>query len=243
MTKQTTIDAQEIEKFSKMADEWWDPEGKFKPLHLINPIRLQYIREVLGQHFSLENMTLPLSNLKILDIGCGGGLVSIPLARLGADITAIDASEKNIKIASMSADKFNVKVRFKHSAVEELDTDKFDVVLALEVIEHISNIEVFVQNIARLLKNDGILIISTINRTTQSYLQAIVAAEYLLQWMPIGTHEFKKFLKPSEIANQLTSNNLKILEMKGLKFNPFKWQWSLSDDLNVNYFIVAKKSN
>jgi 2-polyprenyl-6-hydroxyphenyl methylase/3-demethylubiquinone-9 3-methyltransferase len=241
MTKRTTIDTEEVEKFSKIADEWWDPNGKFKPLHLINPTRLSYLKNEILKHFNKKDAENSLSDLKILDIGCGGGLVSIPLAKLGANVTALDASEKNIKVAALSAKKFGVKVDFHHKAVEDLSHEPFDVIVALEVIEHISNIEIFIENLARLLNKDGILFISTINRTLRAYLQAIIGAEYILRWLPIGTHEFSKFLKPSEIVPYLLKNKLNLVDMKGLNFNPLQWQWSLSHDIGVNYFMVIKK--
>ncbi|MDF2965780.1 MAG: ubiG [Rickettsiaceae bacterium] len=241
MTSKTTINQEEVEKFSKMADEWWDPEGKFKPLHKINPVRLKYLREAICTHFKIKDDESPLKNLSILDIGCGGGLVSIPLARLGAKLTAIDASEKNLRVAAISAQKFGAEVDFQHKAVEELQSGPFDVILALEVIEHIDNVSLFIENIARLLKGNGILVLSTINRTINAYLKAIIGAEYILRWLPIGTHEFKKFLKPSEIVAHLDSNNLKLCEMKGLVFNPLSWEWSLSDDIDVNYFMLVEK--
>jgi 2-polyprenyl-6-hydroxyphenyl methylase/3-demethylubiquinone-9 3-methyltransferase len=241
MTKRTTIDTEEVEKFSRIADEWWDPNGKFKPLHLINPTRLSYLKNEILKHFNKKDAEKPLLGLKILDIGCGGGLVSIPLARLGAEVVAIDASEKNIKVAKLSAQKFSVNIDFRHKAVEDLLHEPLDVIVALEVIEHISNTEIFIENLARLLKKNGILFISTINRTTQAYLQAIIGAEYILRWLPIGTHEFSKFLKPSEIVPYLLKNNLNLVDMQGLNFNPLHWKWSLSDDIGVNYFMVIKK--
>ncbi len=237
----TTIDPQEVEKFSRIADEWWDPNGKFKPLHQINPTRILYIREHIEAHYNISDKSSPFKGLNVLDIGCGGGLVSVPFARLGANITGIDASEKNIKVAKIFANKLGLDINYLHSTVEALKSKPFDVILALEILEHIADIAVFFKSIEQLLKNDGLLIISTINRTVGSYLKAIIGAEYILRWLPIGTHDFGKFLKPSEINTHLSCNNIKLLEMKGLSFSPINCQWNMSEDISVNYFMIAKK--
>ena len=197
----TTINQEEIQKFSKLADEWWDADGKFKPLHKFNPIRIEYILNVATSHFKLsKSQKLPLKNLKILDIGCGGGLISEPMYRLGASVTGIDASKKNINVASLHAKKNGLKIKYINTTPEKnIINDKFDLILNLEVVEHVENLELFLKSSCGLLKENGIIFVATINRTIQSYIKAIVGAEYILKWLPIGTHDWQKFPKPEEI--------------------------------------------
>tara|TARA_B100002052_G_scaffold40339_1_gene32496 strand:- start:8111 stop:8836 length:726 start_codon:yes stop_codon:yes gene_type:complete len=239
----TTINQEEIQKFSKLADEWWDAKGKFKPLHTFNPIRLKYIIEKCTSHFKVKrDQKEPLSKLKILDIGCGGGLISEPLSRLGAKVTGIDASIKNIKVAKIHAKKSDLKIRYIATSPEQkLIKEKFDVVLSLEVVEHVKNLDLFFKSSSSLLRENGIMFVATLNRTFESYLKAIIGAEYVLRWLPIGTHDWQKFLKPDEIEEKLKKLNLKKMYLDGLKFNILNSSWNLSNDCSVNYIMVAKK--
>ena len=246
MTTSPTIDKEEVEKFSRIADEWWDEKGKFRPLHIINPIRLQYIRDKICTHFGKDNNQIrSLSGLSLLDIGCGGGLMAEPLAKLGAQVTAIDASEKNIKVAKLHSDKTAIDIDYQCSSAEDLlatTSKKFDVVLALEIVEHVADVPHFIAACAGLLKPNGLLFISTINRTIKSYGLAIIGAEYILRWLPRGTHDWQKFLRPSELCLQIRNNGLNIEEMTGMSFNPIKNYWHLNEkDLSVNYIISAVK--
>ena len=240
----STVNKEEIQKFSKLADEWWDVNGKFKPLHAFNPIRIEYIKEKCVFHFELNNLKdKPLSSIKVLDIGCGGGLVSEPMYRLGAEVTGLDASLKNINVAKLHAKKNNLKIRYLNSSPEKKDlNEKFDVILCLEIVEHIENLDIFLKASSELLKKNGIIFIATINRTFQSYLKAIVGAEYILKWLPIGTHDWNKFLKPDEIENQLTSLNFNKLSLDGFQYNILTKEWIKSQDCSVNYIIACKKN-
>ena len=240
----TTINQEEIQKFSKLADEWWDANGKFKPLHAFNPVRIKYIIDKCKYHFKLRKQDeRPLSVLKVLDIGCGGGLVCEPLSRLGADVTGIDASSKNIEVAKIHAKKSGLKIKYFNTSPEKKEVnEKFDVILNLEVVEHVEDLDLFLKSSSDLLKKNGIMFIATINRTFESYLKAIIGAEYLLRWLPIGTHSWEKFLKPKEIEEKLIKLNLDKLNLDGLKFNIISNDWSLSQNCSVNYIIVAKKN-
>ena len=240
----TTINQEEIQKFSKLADEWWDANGKFKPLHAFNPVRIKYIIDKCKYHFKLRKQDeRPLSILKVLDIGCGGGLVCEPLSRLGADVTGIDASSKNIEVAKIHAKKSGLKIKYFNTSPEKKEVnEKFDVILNLEVVEHVENLDLFLKSSSDLLKKNGIMFIATINRTFESYLKAIIGAEYLLRWLPIGTHSWEKFLKPKEIEDRLIKLNLDKLDLDGLRFNIISNDWSLSQNCSVNYIIVVKKN-
>ena len=240
----TTINQEEIQKFSKLADQWWDANGKFKPLHTFNPIRIKYIIDKCSSHFKLNKQENKiLSKLKILDIGCGGGLVCEPLTRLGAQVTGIDASYKNIEVAKIHAKKSNLKIKYLNASPEKNKiNEKFDVILNLEVVEHVDNLDLFLKSSSELLKKNGIMFIATINRTFESYIKAIIGAEYVLRWLPIGTHDWQKFLKPEEIEKKFKQLNLDKTDLNGLKFNIFSNNWSLSSDCSVNYIIVAKKN-
>ena len=240
----TTVNQEEIQKFSKLADEWWDANGKFKPLHTFNPIRIKYIIDKCSSHFKLNKQENKiLSKLKILDIGCGGGLVCEPLTRLGAQVTGIDASYKNIEVAKIHAKKSNLKIKYLNASPEKNKiNEKFDVILNLEVVEHVDNLDLFLKSSSELLKKNGIMFIATINRTFESYIKAIIGAEYVLRWLPIGTHDWQKFLKPEEIEKKFKQLNLDKTDLNGLKFNIFSNNWSLSSDCSVNYIIVAKKN-
>ena len=240
----TTINQEEIQKFSKIADEWWDANGKFKPLHRFNPIRIKYIIDKCTNHFNLKNNNdKRLYGLKFLDIGCGGGLVSEPLCRLGGNVTGIDASSKNIEVAKIHARKNKLKIKYLNTSPEKKQIqDKFDVILNLEVIEHVENVDLFMKSATELLKNNGIMFIATINRTFESYIKAIVGAEYILRWLPIGTHDWQKFLTPDEIEQKFKRLNLNKLDLTGLKYNIFSGNWAKSEDCSVNYILLAKKN-
>ena len=237
----STIDLQEVEKFSKIADEWWSQTGKFKPLHKFNPIRISFIRRKIIQHFSLdEKSTKPFANLKIIDIGCGGGLVAEPFSRMGADVTGVDASEKNISVAKIHAEKSELKINYFVDSIETFaeKEEKYDVVFALEIIEHVADVENFIKGCSKVLKPNGLLFIATMNRTLKSLALAKIAVEYVLRWLPQGTHDWKKFLKPSEVNFYTSQNGLNLLELKGFSYNIIKDEWKEVDNLDVNYAAV-----
>tara|TARA_B100000700_G_scaffold123979_1_gene138878 strand:+ start:1763 stop:2485 length:723 start_codon:yes stop_codon:yes gene_type:complete len=235
----TSINKKEIEKFSKMATEWWDPEGKFKPLHKFNPIRIKYIKEHIISNFKLKNKTKPLLGLNILDIGCGGGLLSEPMSRMGANVTGIDASNKNIKIAKLHSKKNKLKINYICSSPEKLkNKEKYDVILNMEIVEHVEDVNFFLMTCSKLLKKNGLMFVATINKTLKSYIFAIVGAEYILRWLPIGTHEWEKFVKPEDLKIILSKNKLSLSKLNGMTFNIVKNEWSVSKDLSVNY--IAK---
>ena len=235
----SSVNKKEIEKFSKMASEWWDPNGKFKPLHKFNPIRIKYIKESIIENFKLKNKIKPLNKINILDIGCGGGLLSEPMQRLGANVTGIDASIKNIKVAKLHAQKNKLKINYLCSSPEKFKTKKkYDVILNMEIVEHVDDLNFFLKSCSKLLKKNGLMFIATINKTLKSYMFAIVGAEYILGWLPIGTHEWEKFVKPEELKNILKKNNLVLSNLDGMHFNIVKNEWKISKDLSVNY--IAK---
>ncbi len=234
--KNNTINKKEIEKFTKIAEEWWNPEGKFKPLHKFNPIRISYIKESIISTFNLKKKIKPLEKVKILDIGCGGGLLSEPMRRLGAEVLGIDASDKNVKIAKAHAKKNNLDIRYLCASPESLNTvTKFDVILNMEIVEHVEDIDFFLKSCSRLLKKNGIMFVATLNKTLKSYLFAIIGAEYILRWLPIGTHEWDKFVKPKDLVDILRKYNLKLISLDGMKFNLVKDEWKLSSDKSINY--------
>ena len=235
----TSVNKKEIDKFSKMANEWWDPEGKFKPLHKFNPIRIKYIKENIINNFKLKNKFRPLSGINILDIGCGGGLLSEPMSRMGANVTGIDASDKNIKIAKLHSKKNKLKINYLCSSPEKLKiTKKFDVILNMEIVEHVEDIDFFLKSCSKLLKKNGLMFVATINKTLKSYIFAIVGAEYVLRWLPIGTHEWEKFVKPEDLKKILMKYDLSLNKLEGMNFNIIKDEWSISRDISVNY--IAK---
>ena len=240
----TTINKEEIQKFSKLASEWWDVEGKFKPLHMFNPIRIEYILEFISNHFKKnKDNELPLKNLKILDIGCGGGLISEPMCRLGAEVTGIDASLKNIKIAESHARENKLKIKYLNKSPEQLfDKEKYDIILNLEIVEHVEDIDLYLESCANLLKKNGLMFTATINRTFISYLKAIIGAEYILRWLPIGTHDWNKFFKPNELKNKIEKLNITTVDISGLEFNPLSRSWKRSRNLSVNYILTSCKS-
>lgn len=242
----STIDAGEIARFTAMAAEWWDPQGKFAPLHRMNPTRIGYIREQLVRHFSRDGESAtPFKNLSLLDVGCGGGLITEPMARLGAEACGIDAGLENIKTAAVHAQQNHLSIDYRCHSAEELAAEgaTFDVVLALEIIEHVANPPVFYGALARLVKPNGILILSTLNRTAKSYAMAIVGAEMILRWLPRGTHSWEKFIKPSEMADAISRRGFTITDTTGLVFNPLSWSFSLNPrDRDVNYLMTAVKT-
>ena len=239
----STINKKEIEKFSKIAEEWWDPKGKFEPLHKFNPTRIAYIKENIIKTFKLDQKKSPLRNVKILDIGCGGGLLSEPMSRLGAEVVGIDASSKNINVAKLHAKKNKLNIKYYCASPEKLNNKmKFDVVLNMEIVEHVSDINFFLNSCSKLLKKNGIMFVATLNKTLKSYLFAIVGAEYVLKWLPIGTHEWEKFVKPDELIDILKKNNLYLDKIDGLKFNLITNEWKLSSDKSVNYITKFIKN-
>ena len=237
--KNNTINKKEIEKFSKIAEEWWNPDGKFKPLHKFNPIRISYLKENIIKTFKLDNKRTPLKNIKILDIGCGGGLLSEPMCRLGATVTGIDASNKNINVAKLHSKKNNLKINYYCSSPEKFKVQhKFDVILNMEIVEHVEDVNFFLKSSSKLLKKNGIMFVATLNKTLKSYIFAIVGAEYILRWLPIGTHEWEKFLKPEELSLILKDNDLQVERIDGMKFNILTDKWNISADKSINY--IAK---
>ena len=234
--KNNTINKKEIEKFSKIAEEWWNPTGKFKPLHKFNPIRISYIKDNITSTFNIQNKNKPLEKVKILDIGCGGGLLSEPMSRLGAEVTGIDASNKNINVAKLHAKRNNLDIKYYCTSPENFKTKtKFDVVLNMEIIEHVDDVDFFLKSCSNLLKKNGIMFIATLNKTLTSYFFAIIGAEYVLRWLPIGTHDWEKFIKPEDLVKTLKKYNLKLDVLNGMKFNIIKDEWNISSDKSVNY--------
>jgi len=240
----TTINKEEIQKFSKLADEWWEVNGKFKPLHMFNPIRIEYITDKIKQHFKIKDSKSNfLNRLNILDIGCGGGLISEPMARLGGSITGIDASEKNIKVAKIHSQKSGLKINYLNKSPEQLnDIEKFDIILNLEIVEHVDNVGLYIESCYKLLKKGGLMFTATLNRSLISYLKAIIGAEYILRWLPIGTHDWNKFLKPEELEKLLQDKKFSTVDIKGLEFNPILNKWKKSNNLSVNYIVSSSKS-
>ena len=240
----TTINKEEIQKFSNLAEEWWDVNGKFKPLHMFNPIRIEYILDQISKHFKLDRKkNFFLKDLEILDIGCGGDLISEPMARLGASVTGIDASEKNIKVASLHSKKNNLKIKYLNKSPEQLDEKgKFDIILNLEIVEHVNDVDLYLKSCHYLLKKNGLMFTATLNRTFTSYIKAIIGAEYILRWLPIGTHDWNKFIKPEEMQKKLSEIKFLTNDIKGLEFNPILNKWKKSNNLSVNYIICSLKS-
>ena len=237
-----TINKKEIEKFNILAEEWWDPEGKFKPLHKFNPVRIDYIKNNIIKEFNIKKKIKPLRNLEILDIGCGGGLLSEPISRLGGKVTGIDASNKNLNIARAHAIKNNLKINYICSSPEKLKSKKkYDVILNMEVVEHVDDINLFINSCSSLLKKNGIMFLATINKTFKSYAFAIIGAEYILNWLPVGTHDWFKFVDPNELNLICKKNRLKLLDIKGMKFNVFQNEWSIIKNTDVNYISKFKR--
>lgn len=241
---QGTADTDEVARFAAIADEWWDPTGKFRPLHQLAPVRLAFIRDHVVSHLDLDpGSAAPFKGLRILDVGCGGGLVSEPLARLGADVTAIDAAARNIEVAKLHAKDAGLDIDYRNSQPEELvqTGEIFDIVVNLEVVEHVADLDMFLSTSAAMVRPGGGMVLSTINRTLKSLALAKIMAEYVLRWLPVGTHDWKKFVKPSELARGLRQADMDISSMSGMSYDPISDIWRLSKDLNVNYLAFAEK--
>jgi len=238
-----SINKKEIEKFSIIAEEWWNPNGKFKPLHNFNPIRIKYIKENIVRDLNIKLSNKPLKNIKILDIGCGGGLLSEPMCRLGASVVGIDASKKNIEVAKFHAKKNKLKINYKVASPEMLKTKEvFDVILNMEIVEHVDDINFFIKESSKLLKKNGIMFIATLNKTLKSYMFAIVGAEYVLKWLPIGTHDWEKFIKPNDLIDISKKNNLLLKKLDGMEFNILDNNWKVTKDTSVNYIVKFIKN-
>ena len=244
--KLSTVDAAEVAKFEAMALEWWDLEGKFKPLHMLNPCRLDYITQQIASEFGRNlKEALPFQGLRILDIGCGGGLLCEPMARLGADVVGADAAKNNIPVAQIHAQKQKLQIDDRHTTAEDLQQkgELFDIVLNMEVIEHVPNPLMYLSACQKLLRPSGLHICSTLNRNLKSFASAIIGAEWIMQWLPKGTHDWKKFITPDELFKLLTQAGLEPVDRKGFVFNKFKWSWSISfENLDVNYVTTSKNT-
>jgi 2-polyprenyl-6-hydroxyphenyl methylase/3-demethylubiquinone-9 3-methyltransferase len=243
--RRTTIDDAEVARFSAMAAEWWNPSGKFRPLHKFNPVRLAYIRDQVAAHFGRDpNAARPFEGLRVLDIGCGGGLLCEPMARLGADVVGVDPSETNIEVAKLHAAESRVSIDYRVSTAEELADagEKFDVVLNMEVVEHVADVGLFVARCAEMVKPGGLMFVATINRTMKAWGLAIVGAEYLLRWLPKGTHQYEKLVRPEELEKALTEAGMAIADRTGVTYNPLADRWDRSRDMDVNYMLLAEKA-
>ncbi len=242
---QTSIDPDEVAKFEAMASEWWDPEGKFKPLHMMNPVRLEFITREIAAHFNRNRAgEQPFTGLRILDIGCGGGLLSEPMARLGAEVVGADAAEGNIAVARIHADEVGLDIDYRASTAEALVAagERFDVVLNMEIVEHVADPGAFIASCRDALNPGGLMLTSTINRNMKSYAVAIVGAEQVMRWLPRGTHEWRKFITPDELAALIEAAGMQVTSRAGFTFNPLAWRWSVSDrDLSVNYALASTR--
>jgi 2-polyprenyl-6-hydroxyphenyl methylase/3-demethylubiquinone-9 3-methyltransferase len=238
----STVDPAEVARFAKLADEWWDPRGRMAPLHKINPLRLQFIRDAACRKFDRNPRSLScLQGLRILDIGCGAGLLCEPLVRLGAQVVGIDPAETNIAAAKMHASRSHLLIDYRASTVDTMDTrERFDIVMAMEVVEHVADVALFVDRCAALTKPAGLLVVATLNRTMKSFALAIVGAEYILRWLPRGTHRWNKFVAPAELARHFHRNRLEVTEQAGVVYSQLADRWSLSSDMDVNYMVIAQ---
>lgn len=245
MAEGATVNEDEVAFFARIADSWWDPKGPFKPLHLLNPTRLAYIRQEVEAHFDIKpGLKRPFEGLRLLDIGCGGGLISEPMARLGADVVAVDAAEKNIKTASLHASQNGLEIDFRNTTAEALAEagEQFDIIVNMEVVEHVADVSAYLDACQALMKPGGIMLLSTINRTAKAYLFAIVGAEHVLRWLPVGAHDWNKFLTPSELKNACERAGMQAGQAAGFVMNPLSQKWRLSDtDTGVNYAMTAIK--
>jgi len=242
----TTVDPAEIERFSRISAEWWDPAGNFAPLHRLNPVRIGFIRDRAAQHWGRDPLSgSPLAGLSVLDIGCGGGLLCEPMARLGAAVTGLDASERNVRVAALHAEGQGLSIDYRQDTAEACATSgsQYDLVLALEIVEHVADVDLLLQSCGRLVKPGGLLFLSTLNRTAKAWALAIVGAEYVLGWVPRGTHDWRRFLKPSEVVRGLRHAGIEAQEIAGLVYSPLARRWSLNrNDLDVNYILWGTKS-
>jgi 2-polyprenyl-6-hydroxyphenyl methylase/3-demethylubiquinone-9 3-methyltransferase len=241
----TTIDSAEIAKFAAMADEWWDPTGKFKPLHKFNPVRLTYIRDWALRHFHRdEGQIRPLTGLRVVDIGCGGGLLTEPLTRLGATVTGIDAASRNIAVAKLHAEQVGLDIAYRETTSEVLaaEGERFDIVLNMEVVEHVANVPLYLKSCADLVAPGGLLVSATINRTARALAFAKFGAEYVLRWLPIGTHDWSKFITPDELRVLINRNGLKIIDEAGVVYHPLADEWRKSRDMGINYMLLAERA-
>lgn len=240
-----TVDPAEVERFSRIADEWWDPRGKFAPLHQLNPVRIGYIRDRAAAHWQRDALSgHPLEGLSLLDIGCGGGLLSEPMARLGAKVTGVDASGRNISVAALHAERQDLSIDYRQGTAEALAGSgaRFDIVMALEIVEHVSDVDLFLRSCGNMVKPGGLLFLSTLDRTAKAWAMAIAGAEYVLGWVPRGTHDWKKFLKPSEVVHGLRDGGIDAQEIVGVVYSPLSRLWSLNkNDLDVNYMLYGIK--
>lgn len=240
----TTIDQSEVDRFSALASEWWNPSGKFRPLHKFNPVRLAYIRDRVTAHYGRDARTpKPLDGLRVLDIGCGGGLLSEPMARMGAEVVGADASATNVEVARIHAGQSGISVDYRAETAEALAGagETFDVVLNMEVVEHVADVELFLASCAKMVRPGGLMFVATINRTMKAMALAIVGAEYVLRWLPRGTHQYEKLVRPEEIERPLDLAGMRITDRTGVSYNPLQDRWGLSRDMDVNYMIVAEK--
>lgn len=240
----TTIDPEDVARFSAIAEEWWDPQGKFRPLHKFNPTRLAFMRDQLCTHFDRDpNLATPLKGLRLLDIGCGGGLLSEPLCRMGADVTGADASEKNIKTAQIHAEQQKLTINYRSIPAETLveQNERFNIIVNMEVMEHVADLPHFVTSCANLLEPGGVMLCATLNRTFKALGLAVIGAEYILRWLPVGTHQWSQFIRPDELKTLLNNSGLSVGEFTGVTYNPISDRWSLSKDTAVNYMTIATK--
>ncbi len=242
MNSKNTANQEEINKFDKLAREWWDPNGKFAPLHKFNPIRQEYLINQISNHFQLDlDKEKSFADLSILDVGCGGGLLCEPLARLGANVTGIDAAKSNIEVAKIHMNESGLNINYLNKKPEEIKEKKFDVILCMEIIEHVDDVNFFIESCVNLIKPNGLIFFASLNKTLMSFALAIVGAEYILRWLPIGTHDWKKFISPNDIINKVSKHFLTHIETKGVTFNPIRNKWNLSDNTDVNYMCYFKK--
>jgi len=242
--ERTTIDQNEVERFSRMAAEWWDPTGKFKPLHKFNPVRLEYIRDKVCAHFDRDpNAADPFAGLRLLDIGCGGGLLCEPMRRLGADVVGADPSEINIEVASLHAGQSKLEIDYRATTAEALAEagETFDIVLNMEVVEHVADVDMFLQTCAKMVKPGGLMFVATINRTLKAYGLAIVGAEYVLGWLPRGTHQYERLVRPEEIDRALAPTGMHVIERTGVTYDLIGDRWKPSHDTDVNYMVLAER--
>ena len=243
--RDASVDPAEIARFSALAEEWWDPGGKFGPLHKLNPTRLSFVRDHVARHFGRDPLAeQPLQGLSVLDIGCGGGLLAEPLCRLGAEVTGVDASERNIKVAGVHAMEAGLEIDYRHATAEDLAGagETFDAVLNMEVVEHVADVNAFLAASGTLVRPGGAMVVATLNRTPKAFLLGIVGAEYLLRWLPPGTHDWRRFLRPSELARTLGEGGLTVAEIAGVSYNPLTDSWRLTRDVDVNYMVLAVKA-